>query len=158
MFNDMTGTTLNNSDLRYALWRNAENATEKRDDNPLALASDIAMRDRLNRSTEEPGMAMFSVAPSPSVSRDALTKNTPHSYEVTKIELIEDSSVTPNDGIDRPLNRSTNSITAAKLLENVEKSYDEGVKILQASKKIVNLHLFSAFAPNLLPQSQRNLA
>ena len=62
--------------------------------------------------------------------RDANTANTPHSYEVTKIELIEDSTVTPNDGINNPLNRSVNSISAAKLLEGVEKSYDKGKKVL----------------------------
>lgn len=66
--------------------------------------------------------------------RDANTANTPHSYEVTKIELIEDSTVTPNDGINNPLNRSVNSISATKLLEGVEKSYDEGKKVLDESK------------------------
>lgn len=65
--------------------------------------------------------------------RDGNTANTPHSYEVTKIELIEDSTVTPNDGIDNPLNRSVNSISATKLLEGVEKSYDKGKKVLQES-------------------------
>jgi hypothetical protein len=78
----------------------------------------------------------------------------PYSYEVTKIELLSGSSQNGTSWS----NALNNSISGAKLLENVEKSYDEGVKILQASKKIVNLHLFSAFAPNLLPQSQRNLA
>jgi hypothetical protein len=78
----------------------------------------------------------------------------PYSYEVTKIQLLSGCS---QNGTSCS-NALNNSISGAKLLENVEKSYDEGVKILQASKKIVNLHLFSAFAPNLLPQSQRNLA
>jgi hypothetical protein len=78
----------------------------------------------------------------------------PYSYEVTKIELLSGSSQNGTSWS----NALNNSISGAKLLENVEKSYDEGVKILQASKKIVNLHLFSAFAPNLLPQSQRILA
>ncbi len=66
--------------------------------------------------------------------RDANTANTPHSYEVTKIELIEDSTVTPNDGINNPLNRSVNSISATKLLEGVEKSYDKGKKVLDESE------------------------
>lgn len=39
---------------------------------------------------------------------------------------MEDSSVTPNDGIDRHLIRSTNSISVAKLLKDVEKSYEPG--------------------------------
>lgn len=68
--------------------------------------------------------------------RDANTANTPHSYEVTKIELIEDSTVTPNDGIDNPLNRSVNSISATKLLEGVEKSYDKGKKVLDESENL----------------------
>ena len=68
--------------------------------------------------------------------KDSNTANTPHSYEVTKIELIEDSTVTPNDGIDNPLNRSVSSISAAKLLKGVEKSYDKGKLLLDESKKV----------------------
>lgn len=68
--------------------------------------------------------------------RDAKTANVPHSYEVTKIELMEDSSVTPNDGIDRQLNRSTNSISVAKLLKDVEKSYEPGKKVLAESEDL----------------------
>lgn len=49
--------------------------------------------------------------------------NTPHSYEVTKIELIESSTA---DASSSPLNVSTNSISAAKLLNGVEKAYDKG--------------------------------
>ena len=41
--------------------------------------------------------------------------NTPYTYEVTKIELIEDSSVSPNKEDNGHLNRSTNSISTAKL-------------------------------------------
>jgi hypothetical protein len=78
--------------------------------------------------------------------------NKPHDYKITEVKLIVSGSSTSN------ARTSLTSIDGANLLENVEKSYDEGVKILQASKKIVNLHLFSAFAPNLLPQSQRILA
>jgi hypothetical protein len=105
MFNDMTGTTLNNSDLRYALWRNTENATEKRDDNPLALASDIAMRDRLNRSTEEPGMAMFSVAPSPSVSREKAQVRAVYEHRVRSgafqaREALQDSMLALKDAME----------------------------------------------------------
>ena len=44
--------------------------------------------------------------------------NLPHSYEVTKIELIEDSSVTSLNEVDKPLNRSNSSIDGAKLLKN----------------------------------------
>ncbi len=66
--------------------------------------------------------------------KDVNTPNSPHSYEVTKIELIEDSTVTP-DGIDSPLNRPINSISATKLLNGVEKSYDKGKFVLDESEK-----------------------
>lgn len=65
--------------------------------------------------------------------KDVNTPNSPHSYEVTKIELIEDSTVTP-DGIDSPLNRPINSISATKLLNGVEKSYDKGKFVLDESE------------------------
>ncbi len=60
--------------------------------------------------------------------------NSPHSYEVTQIELIEDSTVAPTNEAHNPLNRSTNSISATKLLNGVEKSYDKGKKLLDESK------------------------
>lgn len=50
--------------------------------------------------------------------------------------MIEDSTVTPNDGIDNPLNRSANSISLAKLLKDVEKSYGYGEKVLSESKPL----------------------
>ena len=78
--------------------------------------------------------------------KDDNTQNTPHSYEVTKIELIESSSVTPyNNGIDRPLNVSTNSISAAKLLNGVEKAYDKGKKLLAESKTLTPVNQNAAF-------------
>lgn len=78
--------------------------------------------------------------------KDDNTQNIPHSYEVTKIELIESSSVTPyNNGIDRPLNVSTNSISAAKLLNGVEKSYDKGKKLLTESKTLTPVNKNAAF-------------
>lgn len=78
--------------------------------------------------------------------KDDNTQNTPHSYEVTKIELIESSSVTPyNNGIDRPLNVSTNSISAAKLLNGVEKAYDKGKKLLAESKTLTPVNKNAAF-------------
>ena len=63
--------------------------------------------------------------------------NLPHSYEVTKIELIEDSSVTSLNEVDKPLNRSVNSINGTKLLQGVEKSYDKGKYLLGGSVKNV---------------------
>lgn len=58
--------------------------------------------------------------------------NVPYTYEVTKIELIEDYTT---DASSSPLNRSTNSITGANLLKGVEKSYDKGKFLLDESKK-----------------------
>ena len=64
--------------------------------------------------------------------------NTPHDYRVTKIELIISGSPTSN-----ALNSSTGSgefynstYPLSKLLQNVEKSYDKGKKLLDESRKV----------------------
>ena len=59
-------------------------------------------------------------------------KNTPHSYEVTKIELLE--APWWNDHQHAAMT-SNNSISGAKLLQNVEKSYEKGKKVLEESRK-----------------------
>ena len=59
--------------------------------------------------------------------------NKPHSYEVTKIELLEDRSLSGH------LNRSNSSIDGTKLLKGVEKSYDKGKFLLSESKNLDNL-------------------
>ena len=64
-----------------------------------------------------------------------LGENFPHDYRVTKIELPISGSST-SDALDNSENtdfRNT-SISAAKLLQNVEKSYDKGKKLLEESK------------------------
>lgn len=61
-------------------------------------------------------------------------KNLPqkaYSYEATKIELLTGTLGKPED--DAP--RANNSITGAKLLKDVEMSYDPGKKLLDESKK-----------------------
>ena len=91
-------------------------------------------------------------------------ENKPHSYEVTKIELLDtpgtavlpDSSpldMTPsnsknitsegsekaNESDSLPLNSATNGyISTAKLLQGVEKSYDSGKKLLDESKDLTD--------------------
>lgn len=78
-------------------------------------------------------------------------KNKPHSYEVTAVELIEDAVPQPdNHGrIGRPRfsetqhivedeSSSGGSISAAKLLKGVEKSYDSGKFLLEESEKAEN--------------------
>ena len=91
-------------------------------------------------------------------------ENKPHSYEVTKIELLDapgtavlpDSSpldTTPsnsknitsegsekaNESDSLPLNSATNGyISTAKLLQGVEKSYDSGKKLLEESKNLTD--------------------
>ena len=63
-------------------------------------------------------------------------ENKPHSYEVTKIELLEGSEKA-NESDSLPLSSaSNNSIEAAKLLNGVEKSYDSGKKLLDESKDL----------------------
>jgi len=55
--------------------------------------------------------------------------NKPHDYKITEVKLIISGSSTSN-----ALNSLT-SVDGAKLLENVEKSYDTGVELLTASEK-----------------------
>lgn len=95
-------------------------------------------------------------------------ENKPHSYEVTKIELLDtpgtavlpDSSpldMTPsnsknitsegsekaNESDSLPLNSTTNGyISTAKLLQGVEKSYDSGKKLLEESKNLTDGETF----------------
>lgn len=90
-------------------------------------------------------------------------ENKPHSYEVTKIELLEGSK-TANESDSLPLSNATNnsenelldspgerenpdkphsdapsnSISVAKLLNGVEKSYDSGKKLLEESKNLTD--------------------
>lgn len=63
--------------------------------------------------------------------KDDNRANTPHSYEATKIELLAGTLV----GADSSNPNTNNSITGAKLLENVDKSYEKG-KILDYSKVV----------------------
>ncbi len=70
------------------------------------------------------------------LKEEARNKNLPHnthSYEATKIELLEGTLVKPEG--DNP--NTNNSITAAKLLNGVEMSYNPGVKVLDESEKQV---------------------
>ena len=61
--------------------------------------------------------------------------NRPHSFEVTKIELLDSptTEVLPNSG---PSDVSNNSITGAKLLKNVGKSYQPWKDLLEESKNL----------------------
>ena len=68
---------------------------------------------------------------------DINKENTPHSYEVIKIEPIEDRSATRKNDDHRHMNRSNSSIDGAKLLDGVEKSYDKGKYLLGGSVKNV---------------------
>ena len=68
-------------------------------------------------------------------------ENKPHSYEVTKIELLDSPGKRENP--DRPpLVSSSNSIDTAKLLQGVEKSYDSGKKLLDESKNLTDGETF----------------
>ncbi len=97
-------------------------------------------------------------------------ENKPHSYEVTKIELLDSPGkretpdrpplVSSNNSIDMkvelpdtpgtavlpdssPLNMTpSNSIDTAKLLQGVEKSYDSGKKLLDESKNLTDGETF----------------
>ena len=90
-------------------------------------------------------------------------ENKPHSYEVTKIELLDspgkrenpdrppsdasnnsknitsEGSEKANESDSLPLNSATNGyISTAKLLQGVEKSYDSGKKLLDESKDLTD--------------------
>ena len=68
-------------------------------------------------------------------------ENKPHSYEVTKIELLDSPGKRENP--DRPpSDASNNSIDTAKLLQGVEKSYDSGKKLLDESKNLTDGETF----------------
>ena len=57
-----------------------------------------------------------------------------YNYEITKIELIKAPFTDVSSISNLMAMTSTNSISLAKLLQNVEKSYDKGKKLLDASK------------------------
>jgi hypothetical protein len=60
----------------------------------------------------------------------------PHSYEVVKIELLEAPMAAKDKSTVNSKERlSNNSISAAKLLNGVEKSYDKGKYLLDESEK-----------------------
>ena len=66
---------------------------------------------------------------------DEATDNTSYTYELTEIELLDDSAVTSQDSdADRPLSRPNNSISLAKLLDGIEMSYMPGAEILKMSE------------------------
>lgn len=62
-------------------------------------------------------------------------KAKPYTYEVTKIESANSSEESGINTRDPHVNSMTNYISGANLLQNVEKSYDKGVKLLDVSKK-----------------------
>ena len=70
------------------------------------------------------------------IKKDIWNLSKPHRYEIAKIELLEAprSRQISSEGADnrRPVAMtSNNSISAAKLLKNVEKSYDNGKFIVK---------------------------
>lgn len=66
--------------------------------------------------------------------KDANETNRAHSYEATKIELLAGTLVDTSKRSTDP--NTSNSIKATNLLKGVEKSYDKGVKLLDASEVI----------------------
>ena len=65
----------------------------------------------------------------------------PYTYEVKNIELLGGSSQKGTS----PSNAPNNSISAAKLLNGVEKSYDKGKKLLAESKTLTPVNQNAAF-------------
>ena len=65
-------------------------------------------------------------------------ENKPHSYEVTKIELLEGPRTAKESDSPHLDSATNNSISTAKLLEGVEKSYDKGKKLLDESRDLTD--------------------
>ncbi len=57
-----------------------------------------------------------------------------HSYEVQKIEVLDNELPSTSNGVGTPINEIS-AHPLAKLLKGVEKSYDKGKKLLEESKK-----------------------
>lgn len=64
------------------------------------------------------------------VFKEAQGTSIHHGYDITEIELLNPKTATPKEGRLQPLNN--NSISLAKLLNNVELSYEPNVKLLDA--------------------------
>ncbi len=64
------------------------------------------------------------------VFKEALGTSIHHGYDITEIELLNPKTATPKEGRLQPLNN--NPISLAKLLNNVELSYEPNVKLLDA--------------------------
>ena len=78
----------------------------------------------------------------------------PHSYEVAKIELLDDNAqnrqptnMEANNGAES----NNNSISVAKLIKNVEKSYDKGKNFLMRAKR----HCQAASVSETMAATQR---
>ena len=57
-----------------------------------------------------------------------------HSYEVQKIEVLDNKLPSTSNGVGTPSNKST-AYPLAKLLQGVEKAHDKGKKLLEESEK-----------------------
>ena len=101
-FNEMisegeySNNVLNNNDLRYALWRNAENAREKVHESPLAFASDVVAKDDLARSKAEPGTRL-SVIPVRDVQKEYEERMKSSAFQVR--EALQDSMLSLRDAM-----------------------------------------------------------
>lgn len=57
-----------------------------------------------------------------------------HSYEVQKIEVLDNELPSTSNGVGKPINEIS-AYPLAKLLKGIEKAYDKGKKLLEESKK-----------------------
>jgi len=78
---------------------------------------------------------------------NSLANNREYTYEVTKIEVLNDKTPSTTNGAG---GRQLTSLPLAKLLHEVEKSYDKGVKILDASSKTTENGIFGHKADKTL--------
>ncbi|MDO4190300.1 MAG: hypothetical protein Q4D14_01255 [Bacteroidales bacterium] len=66
-------------------------------------------------------------------NNNALDGNGVHAYEVQKIEVLDDDTPSTSNGDGSVALTRSGHYPLAKVLQNIEKSYDNGVKILDAS-------------------------
>ena len=66
--------------------------------------------------------------------KNPIVGNGIHAYEVQKIEVLDETPNTPNGVGSHPQSEIGSSYPLAKLLNNLEKSYDTGKNLLEQSK------------------------
>ena len=112
--------------------RKADERYQRGVDGVKPSKAEVALRDAVIDRLRENGMEVITdVAEGQRVLDEA---NGIHSYEVQKIEVLDNELPSTSNGVGKPINEIS-AYPLAKLLKGVEKSYDKGKKLLEESKK-----------------------